>query len=523
MQSIRKKSFAAEQLARQKKKNPWPWIVAGIALAVVVIMIGYSLFSRYQVEMAPDVAAPAPEEIPSIAVLCFDDMSQNRDQGPFCEGMAEEIINKLTQIRDIRTIARNSSFMFKGQHPDIKVVGDTLDVQYVLEGSLRKDENRIRITAQLVKVDDRSHLWSKNYDKELSGIFEVQDEIAIAIVEALKGELLGEEKAAIEKRYTDDTGAYTLYLQGRYHWYTRNYDGYIKALDCFRKAIDSDPDFAPAYTGIADTYSIIGLYGYMSSKEAREKAGAAVKKALEIDNSLAEAHVSLGFIKLFFHWDWNGAESSFLRAIELKPDYPLAHFWYSLYFWVNERQSEAHAEVNRALKYDPLSLIFYSTKMFYCVSTRNFEEAMEQYHISTGINPNFSHTYRALCYLYLKQGNYDEALGAINKAIDLSGGHPWFFSYLAYAYAKSGEREKAEQILQDLLDHNNKKYYVSFGIAEIYCVLGDKEKALDWLDKAYNEKDARLTYIKISNLFFEDILTEPRYKALLKKMKFPED
>jgi len=268
---------------------------------------------------------------PSIAVLPFRDMSPQKDQDYFCEGMAEELINALTKIEGLHVAARTSAFQFKGKDLNVRRIGEELGVKTVLEGSVRKAGNRLRITAQLINISDGYHIWSDKYDRDIEDIFAIQDEISLAIVDNLKLKLLKKEKAQLMKRYTEDQEAYSLYLKGRYFWNRRYEGGLLKGIEYFQKAIEKDPSFAPAYAGIADCYCLMGMYNWNPPKEAYPKAKAATLRALEIDDTLPEAHASLGWIKMFYDWDWAAAERAFQRAIELNPNYATAHNWYAMF------------------------------------------------------------------------------------------------------------------------------------------------------------------------------------------------
>ncbi|MFC1528694.1 tetratricopeptide repeat protein [Candidatus Latescibacterota bacterium] len=409
MHSIRKPSHAAEQLKRQQKKSPTTIIIAIVAMIVAVIAVGYALYSRFGVQ---------EKSVPSIAILCFDDMSPDRDQEHFCEGIADEIINKLTKIQNIRVIARSSAFMFKDQYPDIREIGEKLEVENVLEGSVRKEGNQIRITAQLIKVVDGSHLWSENYDRELESIFKIQDEIAVAVVEELKVELLGEEKAAIEKRYTDNIEAYNLYLQGRYHWNKRNGEGLKKGLYYFQQAVEKDPNYALAYSGIADSYSFLYIFGFMPLKEVYPKAKIAAQKAVEIDDMLAEAHASMCVIHSFDR-DVSAAVRELKRALALNPNYVWAHVWYGDYLHEIGKFEEAVAVFKQAQELDPLNIILYADLSRTYHRMGRYNEAMEQCQKAIEIDPNSSIAYIWIGHIYRGQGKFELALANYKKASEL--------------------------------------------------------------------------------------------------------
>jgi len=311
---------------------------------------------------------------PSIAVLPFTNLSVDKEQEYFCDGMAEEIISALTHVEGLHIVARTSAFAFKGEKLDVREIGKRLNVGTVLEGSVRKAGNRLRISAQLINVADGYHLWSEKYDRDMEDIFAIQDEISLAIVDKLKVKLLGEEKAALVKRYTDNLEAYSLYLKGRYHWSKRTPEGIKKAIQHFKQVIEKDPNYALAHAGLADCYSMLEQARVLPAKEAFPKAKAAVTKALEIDETLAEAHTSLAFVRWYYDWDWAGAEKEFLRAIELNPNYPTGHQWYAVYLAEMGRPAEAISEIKKAQELDPLLVIINIASAWILICARQYDQ-----------------------------------------------------------------------------------------------------------------------------------------------------
>lgn len=527
MPSIRKKSFAAEQLARQKKKNPWPWIIAGIAVAVVVLGIGYALLSRHQVEVKPvtEETAPPAEKITSIAVLPFVNMSTDPEQVPFCDGIADAIISALTHVGDLRVIARSSSFAFRGDAVNIRAVGDTLDADWVLEGSVQKAGNELRITAQLINAQDLSHLFSNVYEKELKDVFAIQEEIAQSVVDSLKIKLLDSERTAIEKRYTENIEAFNLYSQGRFHWYKRNYEGYMRALECYEKALELDSNYALAYTGIADTYMTLSGYAFMPPEEAIRQAKKAVKRALEIDDMLAEAHVSSAKVILSYNWDdWARCENEFKRAIELKPGYALAHHWYSDYLRAMGRLDEALTEIKNALEIDPISPIQYTNLANVYMYLGDYDEALEQCHKGLEINSHFFPLYSFIGDIELEKRNFKNAIQSYQKSLDLTEGYDYAEGALGCAYGLSGDRDKAEKILASLIERIDREYISPISIAAVYFGLGENDRGFDWLERAYNERTSWLPFYLMHYKFsplWQHLSQDPHFIALVKKMNLP--
>ncbi|MCX5801031.1 MAG: protein kinase [Candidatus Eisenbacteria bacterium] len=454
---------------------------------------------------------------PSIAVLPFRDMSPQGDQDYFCEGMAEELINGLAQVEGLRVVARTSAFQFKGKNLDVRKIGEQLDVGTVLEGSVRKAGNRVRVTAQLVSVTDGYHLWSEKYDREMEDVFSIQDEISLAIVEKLKVRLLGEEKDRLLKRYTKNLDAYNLYLQGRWMWNRRTEEGLKKAIGYFRQAIEKDPNYALAYAGLASTYVVLPEHAVIPPKEMISEAEGAARKALELDPTLGEAHAVLGMIKSEVEWDWAGAEREFKRAIELDPSNPTAGHWHSHLLRHRGRLDEALAEIKRAQELDPLSLVISSNVGEVLYYLRQYDEAIAQYKKTLELDPNFAVAHSCLGSVYAAQGRFDEAIAESQKARALLGSSPFGLSELGYAYARSGNKGEAARILNELLGLSKQAYSVSSGIALVYCGLGDKDKAFEWLEKAYQKREGGFLYLKMDPAW-DGLRSDARFSELLKKM-----
>jgi len=368
-----------------------------------------------------------PEEMifPSIAVLPSVDMSPEQDQEYFCDGMAEELVNALVKIEGLRVPSRTSAFQFKGKGFNIHEIGAKLKVKTVLESSVRKSGEMLRITAQLIDVEDGYHIWSEKYDRNMKDIFTVQDEISLAIVDKLKVKLLRKEEDALVKHYTDNIEAYNLYLKGRYFWNRRYEGGLQKGIECFQQAIGKDPLYALAYAGIADCYNLIGEFGFLPPKVAYPEAKKAAEKALEIDGMLAEAHASLGWISLFYDWDWPVAKRRLEQAIELNPKYSTAHAWYALCLALMEKFEEAITEVKRAQELDPLSLIINATVGLILYFARRNDEALEQYSKTLEIDPNFSLAYFFQEGSFIESEMWKKATAASQKLVALSDGSPF--------------------------------------------------------------------------------------------------
>jgi TolB-like protein len=408
--------------------------------------IGEDIATTERVVSERKPEAEEPKWKNSIAVLPFVDLSPEKDQEYFCDGMAEELINALTKIERLQVASRTSSFQFKDKGHDIHDIGKKLKVKTVLEGSLRKAGKRLRITAQLVNVDDGYHIWSEKYDREMEDIFAIQDEISLAIIDKLKLKLLKEEKAKLIKRYTDNLEAYDLYLKGRYFWNRRYEGGLQKGLEYFNQTIKKDPSYAPAYAGIADSLSILGLFAWLPPKEAFPKAKATALKAIEIDDMLAEAYTSLGWITMLYEWDWTTAEKALKRALEIDPDYAIGQLWYALYFGYLGRLEEATAEIIKALRLEPLSLLINVNLGCILYFKRLYDEAIEQCLKTLEMDPNYLLSYWFLGAGYIGKKMWKEAISAFEKAVILSEGSPYFIGYLGYAMPCQARKIKLEEL-----------------------------------------------------------------------------
>jgi serine/threonine-protein kinase len=454
---------------------------------------------------------------PSIAVLPFVNMSVDPENEYFSDGMSEDIINALSKIKDFHVAARTSTFSFKGEKIDVREIGKKLKVGTVLEGSVRKASNRLRITAQLINISDGYHLWSEQYDRVVSDVFDIQDEITLAIVNALKIELLAGENQAVIKKYTDNAEAYHLYLNGRYYWNKMNPDAFRKAIDFFNSAIQTDPGYALAYTGLADSYTGLGDAGLsaISPIEAFSKAKAAVKKALEKDETLAEAHASLGHLKMH-DFDWSGAEQEFKRAIDLNPNYATTYHMSGFNFSLMERHDEAISTVKKALELDPVSLGIITDLGVIYYFARQYDKAIEQYQKALELDPGFIRVYVTLGSSYGQKGMYEQAIDMIQKAIDLSGDRAKIAA-LGRVYALSGKKAEAHNIIDELKELSKKRYISPYCLALIYASMDEKDSGMEYLNQAYVEHVSELIYLRVDP-FLDKLRSDPRFKNLLKRV-----
>ena len=490
-------------------------------LELVLIPLVVLITVLLDINLLLHLKAPESETVPackwknSIAVLPFVDMSPQKDQEYFCDGMTEELINRLSNIKELKVPARTSAFMFKGKAEDIREIGRKLDVQTVLEGSIRKEDHQLRITVQLVNVSDSYHIWSETFDRELTKVFSIQDEVALTIADKLKLTLMREDKTKLVKRPTENLEAYNLYLQGRYFWNKRTAEEIRKAIDFFNQAIERDSHYALAYVGLADCYLLLPSYGRFPIREVLPKAKEAVSRALEVDDTLAEAHTSLAAV-IESEGAAADAEREYKRAIELNPNYPMVHLWYHVFLRFRGRLDEAEAEIRRAKELDPLSLIINSGWGDMLYLKKKYDQAIQQYSKTLELDQSFAEARRMRGKCYQQKGMFEEAIADFQKAREDFGNNPYGLGDLGNAYAVSGEKTRAIEVLKNLLELSKQGYSLNYDIAFVYCGLGDKDKAFEYLEKAYNVKEEMADF-KVDPAW-ESLRSDPRYQPLLERL-----
>lgn len=455
--------------------------------------------------------------IDSIAVLPFANVGGDPNTEYLSDGITESLINNLSQLPNLTVMSRNSVFRYKGQEADAQVVGRDLKVQAVLTGRMVQHGDSLSISAELVDVHNNSHLWGEQYNRKLSDILAVQAELSREISEKLRLQLSGEQQKQLTKRYTDDTEAYQLYLKGRYYWNKRTPQGIEKAIEYFQQAVEKDPSFALAYVGLADCY-VVPAYP-LPPKEKMPKAKAAAMRALQLDEMLAEAHTTLARVLAVYEWDWTGAEKEFKRAVELNPRYAVAHQWYGGCFDAMGRHDEAIAERKRAQELDPLSLIMNFELGIAFYFARNYDQAIEQFQKPLEMDPSFPPAYEFLPAAYEQKGMYDQAIAAFQKAILTRGRPSWFSSMsgLGHVYAVSGKRAEARAVLDELKQLSRQEYVPPDLIALIYAGLDEKDQAFAWLEKAYEDRSFRMSWLKVEPRW-DSLRSDPRFADLLRRV-----
>jgi len=459
----------------------------------------------------------------SIAILPFVNMSSDPEDEYFSDGLTEELIGSLAKIKSLRVTARTSAFAFKDANRDIRNIGQQLNVRTLLEGSVRRDQNQIRITAQLINVEDGFHLWSESYDYKLENVLSLQASIAKAIVSALRIQLSAEVDEQFSTSDVVNPQAYDFYLKGRYHWAHFNEEGFRHSIEAFQSAITTDPGYAPAHAGLATVYSFMGYFGVMPPREAFPLSIIEAEAALALDPRSAEALIARGMASMVYAWDWERARDDLSRALELGPNYSQANWAWSEYLAVADPPAALDAAL-KALSLDPLSLPIMNSVAFKYLVRGMYTEAQQMDEEMIALDPNFSAAYWNLGIIHVLHGRFDIAINSLGFAVEHSGRMPPTLAVLAYAYAKSGDQTNALAILEELKslrENPDRGYAPPLLIAYIYEGLGRVEDALDWLDKAVEERDGWLVFL---NSFprFESLRAEARFKDILRHLQLPE-
>ncbi len=511
--SARAMPFKSGEASRQKLRRYWPHFVWSGVLVVLLILFGLNVGN-----LRESVFGGASQaRIESIAVLPFANLSNDPKTEYLSDGITESLINSLSQLPNLVVMSRNTVFRYKGQATDPQKVGRDLHVRAILTGRLIQTGDELMISVNLEDVQNSRQIWGEQYNRKLSNLVSVQQEIAGDIYGRLRPRLAGEEKKLLAKKPTENAEAYQLYLQGLFYWNKWTQADFKKAADYFTQAVQKDPGYALSYAGLADSYSLLGDAGYLPPSEAWPKAKTAALQALDIDDTLAEAHTSLGLVKEHFEWDWVGAEKEFKRAIELNPNLATAHHWYGDYLTNMGRFGEGLAETKKAQGLDPLSLIINTTLGWQFYLAGQNENAVEQLRKVLEIDPKFSPARRILEEVYARMGRYKEAVAEREKALSLSGG-PELAASIEEDFTKSGYKGVLQSWLEGLTELSKHSYVSSYSIAESYMRMDEKQKAFEWLEKAYEEHDSGLVSLAVEPMF-ETIRPDPRFKEIVRRMK----
>jgi adenylate cyclase len=496
------------------------WGTRKFATFIIAIAVIAAALLAYQFSRPRNTPPPSSSSAKSIAVLPFVNMSADKNDEYLSDGVSEELITALSKITGLQVKARTSSFAFKGKNEDIQKIGELLHVSNLLEGSVAKAGNKLRITAQLIQASDGNHLWSDTYDRDMQDIFAVRSEVAQQVAETLKVRLLGEDKRKIDKKPTENLEAYNLYRQGRYYADKLSEEGMAKARPFFEQAIQKDPRFALAYTGLADNY-VIAADAIIPPREAFSKAKEAALKAIEMDDSLAEAHASLGFVHYHYDWDWAAAEKEFKRAISLNPQSAQSYTLYTHFLAGMGRYDEACKYGARALELDPLSVSNYWFLGWGAIYAGRNDEAISQFSKAAELDPNNPWTRWFLGRAYLFKGLPQRGIEEMETALHLSPDDPLGLGFVGYTYAVTGRRADALKILQRLDELQKHRFVSTAARIYVYAGLGDKDKAFEWLEKAYQERSDTLAWFKFDPES-KGLQSDPRFAPLMRKIGFTE-
>lgn len=492
-----------------------------IGVAVTVLAVGAWLIRAALIpRRGPTTAQPeGPVAIHSLAVLPFQTLGARHGDEYLGLGMADALITRLADTGKIIVRPTNAIQKYDGKDVNPQTAGQEQGVDAVLDGRIQQEADHVRLTVQLIRVRDGMQLWGETFDKEFTNIFALEDVLSESVAQSIRLELTDEETRRFTKRSTERRDAYEAYVKGRYFWNKRTDKGLKKGLEYFRQAITLDPTFAEAYVGVADSYATLGLYAVLPPKEAFPAAKEAAKRALEMDDGLAEAHATMGFIH--FYYDWNGVDATdeFHRALAGNPNYAMAHSWYGESLAAMGRYPEAVAEAQRALEDDPLSLIIGSNAGWTLSLAGKGDEAIEILKKAIEIDPGFPRTHYRLGRAYEQKKSYAMAISELEQAVSLSGGDPCYKGSLGHAYAVSGKTNQARNVLQDLERRTGQQYVPAYAIALVYAGLGDKEQAVSWLRKAYDDRATSMAFIKLDPEL-SSLHSDSRFEQLSQRISF---
>ena len=492
-------------------------ITAVVAIVAVALFVG-GRFNLFHSKPSPTTGVASDK---SIAVLPFENLSGDPNNAYFTEGIQEEILTRLSKIADLKVISHTSTQRFKSSPDNLPQIAKQLGVANILEGSVQKAANQVHVNVQLINAASDAHLWGESFDRKLTDIFAVESDIAKTIADTLQVKLTGSEKTAIAKRPTANTEAYELYLKGRFFWNKRTGADLRTAIEYFNQALGKDPSYALAYAGLADSYGLLNVFGAASPADSFPQAKAAAEKAVELDDTLAEAHTSLALVLNDYDFDFEQSLKEFERAIQLNPNYATAHQWSARPLLVLGQFDRAIAESKRAVELDPLSLVINTDLGTDYLVARRFDEAIAQLRKTIEMDPRFYFAHSGLGRVWQLKGQLNEAIAEYRKAVDLND-DPSVLALLGQAYARAGQREEAQRILARLSEEAKSRYVQAYSFALMYLALGDKERAIDELERGYRERGVGVFWVKVNPLL-DDLRGNPRFEALVAKVFAPKN
>lgn len=506
-------SSDANRILKQRPKQAV--LTASLALAVVgATLLYFFILNKHE--------QPTGRGIKSIAVLPFKSLGADGADEYLGVGIAETLTTRLSSLQLLAVRPSSAVLKYADSQTETATAGQELKVDTVLEGSIQRLGERVRVTVRLVSVSDVSLLWADHFDEKFTDIFRVEDSISTKVAAALALKLSSDEQRRLIRRYTDNAEAYQHYLKGRFFWNKRTGEGFKLGIAQFTQAVENDPRYALAYAGLADSYTGLTFYNFAAPNETMPKAKEAATSALAIDSTLAEAHAALAHVRVNYDWDWSDAEKEFRLSIELKPDYATAHQWYAIHYLTpTGRLEEAVREMKRALDLEPTSLVmntFWGSTLYFA---GRYDDAVEQCRKTIEMDSNFAVAHWHLALAYEEKGMFDDAVAEIQKAITLSGGSPLMIAALGQAYAKAGERTEANKILDELQDLSAVRYVSSFELAAMYVALGEREQAFQCLEKSYKERSFHLINLNVRPEF-APLRPDPRFHDLARRIGLPQ-
>jgi len=463
--------------------------------------------------------AAKPGRIESLAVLPLENLSRDPDQEYFAEGMTEALITSLAKIGALRVVSRTSVMQYQGVRKPLREIALELQVDGVVEGTVQRSGERLRISAQLIHASTDTHLWAESYDRDLRDVLALQSELARAIAREVQVKLTPLDQARFTEARRVDPEAYEAYLKGRFHWNRRSAEGLGTAMQYFQQAVADDPSYAAAYAGLADCLSILGWWTFVPPDEGCGKARDMARRALELDPGSAEAHASLAWATTFYDYNFLIAEREFERSIELDPRYATGHQWFGFYLAMMGRYEEGYAELKRAIRLDP-HFIMNQSLGFVLLFTRRYDQAIDQFKQVINLEPSFAGAHGSLGLAYAFKSHHELAISAVRKAVELSRGAPLFVAGLGEVYADAGYGDDAHEILEQLRELSKERYVVPYFVARVHAALGKRDEALDWLETAYRERAPYMVCLNIDPRF-DDLRSYPRFQDLLRSMNFP--
>jgi serine/threonine-protein kinase len=491
------------------------WLLAAACVVAVIAAVFLLNVGGLRDRLAQ---GPGPR-IDSIAVLPLENLSGDPEQEYFADGMTDELIGQLAQVSALKVISRTSVMQYKHARKPLPEIAKELNVEAVVEGTVRRSGDRVRIKAQLIEAATDRLLWASSYERGLGDILSLQSEVASEVAQEIQVVLTPEEEARLASARRVNPEAHELYMRGRYHWNRRTIEGIEKSIAHFEQALQKDPEFALAHAGLADSYGVVPFYTPLPPEEAFSRAKAAAMSALEINETLAEAHSALGFVRLYYDWDWIDAERELQRAIRLKPSYVTAYHWYAEYLSAMGRYDEAITAINRAKELDPLSPLINTVEAIVLLFARQYDRAINQFQTTLELDPNFNLAREYLGQAYVQKGMYSEAIGEFQRAMPLRGG--LLKGELGHAYAMTGDTNKALETIHDMTKLWERGNFQAHRIAIVHTGLGDKEQALEWLEKSYTERDPWMVRLNVDPRF-DTLRSDPQFQDLLRRMNFPE-